>query len=267
MRRLTIVPYAGLCNRLDSIGSALLYHKYNPDDFIEILWFKCNHCNCRYSDLFEPLDRDYPNVQELNSFIKKRPGTRQNLFSPKFLRPLWYDIEIGPQHVSDQFEKYVEGKERIYIYKDNRFCKYSINESLGDVFKPVQDIQYKISEQINSWEGNCIGLHIRRTDNQDAINGSPNSHFYDIIDREIENDKNTVFYLATDDPSVKQELVNKYGEKIHYSNLTLKRNTVEGMKHTVIDLWCLANTDRIYGSKSSTYSLFASKIFNKPLFI
>lgn len=153
MRKITIVPYAGLCNRLDSIGSAILYKKENPDIDLKILWFKCNHCNCRFSDLFMPLSPEFPQVIELTSILKDRPGTRRNLYIPKLLRRLWYDIEIGPMHISDRFEEYTEGKQNIYVYKDNRFCKYSLIESIGEVFKPIDTIQHRIDDQINSWGG------------------------------------------------------------------------------------------------------------------
>ena len=266
-KEITVVPYAGLCNRLNSITSAISYKKENPDVNLRILWFKCSHCNCRFSDLFEPLTNTCLQVSELKSLVKDRPGTKFNLFIPKLLRFLWYDIEITPRHISDRFDEYISGKNKIYVYKDNRFCMCSVSKSLSSFFKPTEELCERIKEQISSWKGRCVGLHIRRTDNVRSIEGSPLSYFYKVIEREIAIDPNTIFYLATDDLKVKQELILKYGSRIKYTDLCLERGSVKGMKDAVVDLWCLAHTDIIYGSKASTYSAFASQIFDKPLII
>jgi len=64
---------------------------------------------------------------------------------------------------------------------------------------------------------------------------------------------------------VKEMLVNRFGDKIITNHFDLSRTSVDGMKNAVVDLWCLAKTDRIIGSANSTYSTFAAQIYGKEL--
>lgn len=266
MKNLTVVPYAGLCNRLNSIVCALQYKTKHPNVDVKIFWFKYFHCNCRFDDLFKQLPPPYPHVQELGFGVKNRPGTKFNFYIPDKLRFLWYDCVITPSHNADRFEDYTKEKERVYVYKDNRFCFAEPDYNVSRFFQPVDDIQKRINEVTKDWNGNVIGLHIRRTDNTLAIKNTPIEHFYNIIDKELSIDKNAKFYLATDDDYVKIELKKRYGEHTIISpKLTLKRNSVRGMKDAVLDLFCLASTKKIYGSCASTYSLFASHLFGREL--
>ncbi len=92
--KITLVPYAGLCNRLNAIASGVAYKKKHPNVDLKILWHKWFHCNCRYSDLFKQLPSQYPPVQELTWQIKDLPGHKLNFNIPQKLRGLWYDFSF-----------------------------------------------------------------------------------------------------------------------------------------------------------------------------
>lgn len=116
--------------------------------------------------------------------------------------------------------------------------------------------------------GGVIGLHIRRTDNVAAIANSPITHFYKVIEKELADNPSTRFYVASDDRSVKEDLKRRYGnETIISPEFCLKRYSLQGMKDAVVDLYCLGRTSKIYGSAASTYSIFASKLYNIELII
>ena len=265
--KITLVPYAGLCNRLNAIISAIAYKSDNPEVDIDILWFKYFHCNCRFSDLFKPLPGTTKlEVKELYSILKNRPDTRFNLKLPGKFRKIWYDCTISPFDSADDFDNVVKGKRSIYIYKDNRFCKFSGLNYYAKYFQPQPELQQRIDAVVQDWE-NVVGIHIRRTDNARSIELSPMGHFHQIIQNEIKSDSNVKFYIATDDASVKTELINSYGDRIITFDLKLKRNSKDGMKDAVVDLFCLGLTKKIYGSAASTYSIFASKLFEVDLII
>ena len=50
-------------------------------------------------------------------------------------------------------------------------------------------------------------------------------------------------------------------------DIELRRNTLDGMQAAVIDLFCLANTNRIYGSYWSSFSEIAAQIKKAELVI
>ena len=127
-------------------------------------------------------------------------------------------------------------------------------------------MQTRIDKITSNWAGkNVIGLHIRRTDNVTAISLSPDECFHNIIDQELIKDGNSLFYVASDDQTVKDELCKKYGGHIISIPLCLKRNSKKGMKDAVVDLYCLGSTNYIYGSAHSTYSTFAATLYDKKI--
>lgn len=115
------------------------------------------------------------------------------------------------------------------------------------------------------YTANTVGVHIRRTDNIAAIKNSPIENFMTLMDQEIENNANTNFYLATDSEETKNLFIKKYGDKIIPTHPTLNRNTTEGIKDAIVELFCLGHTHKIIGSKNSTYSLMASRLFKAEL--
>lgn len=108
------------------------------------------------------------------------------------------------------FDEKAKGKEKIYVCHANRFCKEEIHHSLAKIFIPTEELQTRIDKITSNWAGkNVIGLHIRRTDNVTAISLSPDECFHNIIDQELIKDGNSLFYVASDDQTVKDELCKK----------------------------------------------------------
>ena len=59
-RYILLVPVGGLANRMKAIDSAIkLSRKANSE--LHIIWFKDRGLNCRFDQLFEPID--LPNVK------------------------------------------------------------------------------------------------------------------------------------------------------------------------------------------------------------
>ena len=262
--RITLVPRAGLCNRLNSILSGLAYQEKHPDVCLTILWFKWSTCNCRFRDLFKQLQPPFPPVKEFGLQLKDLPEHRLNLFLPDKLRHIWYDLVIRQSpDLADRFDELCIGKSNVYVGRGNRWCSELYTHSLATIFRPIEEIQERIDRVTKGWDTkNVIGLHIRRTDNAESIKRSPIDHFYEVIDNEISNDTDVLFYVASDDLDVKVDLSHRYGNRIITTPLCLKRNSIQGMKDAVVDLYCLGSTRKIYGSYWSTYSDFASRLFN-----
>ena len=88
-----------------------------------------------------------------------------------------------------------------------------------------------------------------------------------MMQQEIENNCTTNFFLATDDEDVKREMICRFGNKIISCNDNASRNSVEGMKFAVVDLYCLINTKKIIGSAASSYSELAAELGGIELYL
>ena len=81
-----------------------------------------------------------------------------------------------------------------------------------------------------------------------------------MMDAEIKKNTNTKFYVASDDDEVKESLKSKYPNRIITQMDDTDRNSLEGMKFAVLDLFCLSKTNKIIGSVGSSYSQIAAEI-------
>ena len=73
-------------------------------------------------------------------------------------------------------------------------------------------------------------------------------------------DDETKVYLATDDEQEKNYFVKKYGDKIIIRESRLERGSKQGIQDAVVEMFVLSATNRIYGSKTSSFGEVASKI-------
>ena len=74
--QITLVPTAGLCNRMNAILSAIALnqHYHYP---INIYWEKTSDCCAEYTDLFQPIEIEDITISSLHKFYLK-PGGKNN---------------------------------------------------------------------------------------------------------------------------------------------------------------------------------------------
>ena len=268
LEKLTLVPTAGLCNRLNAINSAIELKRLHPNIEVNIFWENTYDCKAFFTDLFKQLDCSFninKGVQRLEKYYLC-PGSKRNLYIPNILKKFYFDAFFNAVNYNRMnFFEIVQNYKNVYISSYNPFTPYEIEESLGNIFKPVQELQDIIDSIRSSYAKNTIGLHIRRTDNLVAIKNSPIEKFYKFIDDEIKKDNEVKFFLATDSQEVKELLKKKYPQRILFYNSTLNRNSLQGMKDAVVELYCLGYTSKILGSQGSTYTNLASRLFNIEL--
>lgn len=263
-RNLILVPTAGLCNRINAILCALALQK-ELQWKINVYWQKSKDCCADFSELFMPI----PNVsvQPLTKWTYL-PGSKRNLFLPYLFRLFSFDLCLDGNKSTyiDIKDKLLTAQE-IYIHSFNRFSIQDITHSVHEFFVPQPQIQEKINSITACYTSNTIGVHIRRTDNVLAIKENPIEKYHHMISQELNTNPETRFYIATDDETTKEELTQIFGDRIITRKNVLNRNTSEGMQEAVIDLFCLAKTNKIIGSSHSTFSLMASWLYNTPLIV
>lgn len=264
MTNLTLVPYAGLCNRMNAILCAIAIGK-EIDLETTVYWMVDKDCYAEFGELFCPISGI--KVKKLTSFFL-RPGRRSNFYLPTIVRSLFFEKNHnGNKTTYVDILELIKSCSNIYISSFNRFSTQEIVSSVGSYFKPIDKLQLEIDKTVSLFSKETIGIHIRRTDNVKAIEESPIHRFEQYMEEKLSSNPECMFYLASDDDNVKSHFISKFGENIISRHNVLDRTSKEGMREAVIDLFCLANTCLIVGSAKSTYSMMASYIFNKPLYI
>jgi hypothetical protein len=267
-----IKPIGGLCNRLRVIDSAIALAK-KQGSYLHVIWQLNADLNCRFEDLFD-LPASINQITQTNSndqisnliekiYRKKIGGTIQNLYLKYILKSfdlvLTYDLMQDYHHrnyVGCNFPELVADR-RVYISTPHAF--YPADRPFGD-FVPVDRLQQIITAQSTNF-GNVIGVHIRRTDNQQSWAASPTAKFMKLMEAEIHQDENTRFFVATDSPSEEAHLQQTFpGRIITYKKKSLDRHDPEAIEAAVIDLYCLSNCRKLIGSYYSSFTDTAHKI-------
>lgn len=261
--KISLVPVGGLCNRMNSILCAIATQK-ELNCRIDVYWKKGRELHANFEDLFQPINSSTISIKPLNHVILRQGGRFCNIMN--LLRMTKFDKSInGTLNSDNNIREIIGTSKNVYIYASNRFSIYSASNP-SNYFIPMQDIQKKIDNVVSRFSY-TIGVHIRRTDNILSTKESPLSMFTKKMDEILSDMPSASFFLATDEIDVKSELIKKYGNKIITNDFELSRNSIEGMKNAVVDLWCLANTEYILGSTHSTYTTMASELFSKKLYI
>jgi len=273
-RILYIEPCAGLGNRLSAVVSAFYWaNKYDME--LHIVWKHEPPCAVDYHTIFE--EREDFVIKEINQMGKKQVHILQFLYANLWLkwtrrkcrfitceeiRSLYTQYEFGKG-----IEKVLEENSCVYIKSTSMFADENILQREGWYGKiPFAEVHRRLAESIIGEHPYVVGIHIRRTDHAHAIQNSPTSLFEIAMNNELENHKDVVFYLATDDKREKEALVKRY--PIIQRNMRgreISRVTNDGMQDAVIDMLCLSLCAKIYGSSGSTFSKWASKLGNIPL--
>ena len=257
---ITFVPVGGLTNRMRAIHSAI---SLAENDEVQICWFKDKGLNCCFHQLFQPISFTNVKLKEANLWDKlllDRPR-RKNLHFPKLYQTIWFDACLYEHQTHKKHIDYKQWKlshNSIYMASYNQF--YQPSYKLSDIFIPNNEIMQKIETTCTSHSTNPIGIHIRRGDHEIAIRKSPIHLFTEAMEKAIEQEEQTNFYLATDSESDKQLLIEKFGNRIITSPYPAERNTIEGMKNAVVDLYALSRTHTILGSYYSSFSEIAAEL-------
>lgn len=268
--RITLVPVGGLANRMCAIGAGItLGHALNAQ--LDVVWHKDRGLNCAFHELFAPLEGTSCQLRESNwkdKLVNDRPR-KKNLFIPKLAQHFCFDDCLSEQEVLHRFHQHKDfatwckGKRTfiaayIYFFQGKEGMDFNM-------FTPTLELQEQINQITSKFNMDTIGVHIRRTDNIGSIKESPTDLFITKMTEEIEKNDNTMFYLATDSEEEKKRLTAIFTDRIITSPYKADRDSVQGKKNALVELYILAATRKIMGSAKSSFSLIASKIGHNPL--
>lgn len=249
-----------------AMNSAVALARYHGIK-IKIFWVKDIKLNAKFSDLFViPKDPVVQIIEPVFSFYTLPFTIRfpTYMFFVKHLFKVIYSESIIINKLGSaefDLEKLYTGK-NIFIAAFNDFYKADFDSG---IFKPTEEIISKIDYISKSFNNSTYGIHIRRTDNPISIDLSPTNLYVKEIETIIAQDNKARFYVATDSLPEKEFLINKYKDRIITSIFNTSRQSTEGMKNAVVDLYALSRTKMIIGSYFSSFSDIAAAIGQIPL--
>lgn len=271
-REITITPYGGLANRMRALNSVLELARTSQLP-LKVVWFSNFELNAPFEELFETPQYDALLIKKASFFDRflYRSPRRHTLWLPFVTTPFIFDTTIYSADFVRLRDKGIIADTvlnggRVLIESCYEFGNYSSSYSKN--FVPKSDILSSVDDFVNdNFTPNTIGVHIRRTDNSLSIKNSPLSLFCEAMQKEIDACADTKFYVATDDAATKNELKQIFGDRILSIDTDCNRNSLQGMKEAVKEMWILSRTSKIYGSFYSSYSEVASQLGNIPLHI
>lgn len=253
-----VQPRGGLCNRMRAITAGMeMARRYNTK--LIILWKRKSELNASFYDLFKPIKGlkviNYRSSKDIREIMLKKIAKSE--FNNSEIRE---SMNRGNDELDIELEKQM--KLPIYIWTCEQF--YHANNFFM-LFKPTKKIESQIEQLVDGNNENLIGVHIRRTDQVDSIKYSKTDNFVELMNREIDRNPETLFYLATDDMSEEKYLRNLFpGRIISNENRMLSRNSEEGISDAVVDLYCLSRCNKIIGSYWSSFTDVAAILGNCP---
>ena len=263
---MTLVPVGGLANRMKAIDAAIQLIS-GTDISLKIYWFRDQGLNCRFDQLFEPLNLPQVSLVEASNFdalIYDRPR-KQNFYIPRLFQSFLFDDCVYEAEATERMYHHFDFRswateKTTYLASCVYFFPPSPDKRLFQYFRPIPSLQQKIDEKARSFGDRCVGVHIRRTDNLSSIKESPTNLFIERMHSMVQSDKDVCFYVASDSNEEKNKIKELFGERIFTLDGDTSRNSVQGMQDALVELYVLSKTKMILGSVKSSYSETAAQI-------
>lgn len=263
-----INPIGGLANRMRAIAAGVSL-SLETGSKCKIVWPVNTDLYCPFDLLFKklPYNIEVRNIKGREDLLFYDIPRKRNMYISGLLQYGKYCKKIVDSHddIKSEVTKCMKSDKPFLIRSGLEFYDYS-PRLYRNLFHPQEYIVDKVNEIIDTaYSGKIIGIHIRRTDNAKSISESPLELFIETVNRELKNDPNVKFYLATDDEWTKEHLTTLYGDRIIYSTSNADRTSVEGIKDAMIEMLCLSKCEKIYGSYWSSFSEAAALYGNTQL--
>lgn len=270
---LTVIPLEGLANRMFAIAAGFyLAEKTNRE--LTVIWQKNKGLNADYQDIFQynPSEFRLKSVSPLIYNLYYDIPRKKNFYLPKFFHLLdsnkWiYHISAQTAFLDDDFFFESASKLKKNLIVSSCYPFYEPNpEIYKSLFKPTETVKNRMKE---IYEGRQIDLsiQIRRTDHKLSKEKSPVSLFEGAVITELSSKPDALIFLATDDREVKHYFKERFPNNIIYNHKDARRDCRDGIIDAVAEMFIMAESKKIYGSYSSTFSLMAALLGNVPLVV
>lgn len=266
---ITVHAIGGLANRMRSIASGVALASASGRG-VKVVWGVNNDLRARFEDLFEPLPVELRNLSAREELWRYDPPRKRNLFlSPLFRREhysllLHDDTGLRTAHHTATLARVMNAGGNVLISSGLDYYPFTGKLYRG-LFRPRTDILDEACGCLRQLGEDAIGFHIRRTDNRQAIDGSPLELFLDKAGAEIARNPGSKIYLATDDNGVKRLFSSRWPRNIVTSAAQADRRSTPGMRQALVEMLVLGGCHEILGSFYSSYSEAAALLCDTPL--
>lgn len=237
-----------------------------------IIWHVDDDLKCPFNLLFENSTLFSIESKKRKYYYLMPPNQSSAL---KRLRVRWRNGVIGVSNFVDytafadatlkkQLNLLALAKRRGNLYI-RTWEEFGENNSTYRYLTPIAPIQKKIQELTSRFSELTIGVHIRRTDNENSKRFSPDHLFIQKMQEELQQQPAVSFFLCTDDPAVEELMVKQFGDKVIIYEKQYTRRNIKGMQDALVELYCLSKTDRILGSYWSSFSEVAASLNHAEL--
>lgn len=250
-------PQYGLCNRLRAIASGLELARQRGDR-LTVVWFRDEGMTVPFLSLMErPTEFNIIDFDSESFELAREHFLKQK--NERFYA--WTDLDS-----SEKRDKMVN-----CLFTTPTNVDFAIETCLQlcdkvdySWVRPKLSVRQVVETYFQKLGQDCVGIHIRRTDNLKSRLYSPIYLFEAAIDKEIMRSPNMKVFLATDDEEVKERLENRFGARIVTVAGVADRFEDGGVAAGFVDLLLLAKTRRVYGSFWSSFSLVAAQLGKIP---
>ena len=253
---LYIEPIGGLCNRLRAINSAVRLG-VELDQKVVVLWNAKKELNCYFTDLFLPMDKI--------SVVERKQRSAFSYLLKRYLGSTYLKEEkVAQMKRQTGAISAADLKEQRNIYFHTGYQFYHTSD-YPELFQPVDSIAKRVEHIQSKWPARMVGVHVRRTDNKNAIAVSTMDGFCHAMEQELQENPQTGFYVASDAKEVQNDLRARFGACVFFQeSVPLTRSSRGGMEAALVDLLCLAATAKILGSYWSSFSDLAAEWYGIP---
>lgn len=265
--KIIVMPMEGLANRLRVIVTCIKLAREAGKD-LEVYWNADKGLRAEYEQLFAAP----------SGIVIKRPPLRykiwvsMNLFSLRlqeisdfYLGLFKFDFVFLDRMAHLVWHKKLNLQDETRKANNSFICSC---QELGffdpedyQVFVPLPHLRSTIKAITKKFNNKAIGIHIRSTDNEQSKIHSPFTLFLKKMEEEITKDPAVIFFVSTDNLSYQEQVIGAFGaERILFHNKEFSRNLTKGIEDAVVDMFCLSETSKIYGSYFSSFSDVAGRI-------
>lgn len=257
---LTVEPTAGLGNRMRAMAAAIELAR-RLACALRLVWTRTPALGCRFDELFQPL----PGVTVAEhswtmSRIERGLGTRLGFYH--YLT----EPEIELRRRGGGFDD-LAGVRRPYLITCARFLDVRVQL---EQLRPIDTIMREVDRTAAAFTPYTVGMHIRRGENDPATHEpltAPLDSFLTAMQRQIDADPRTNFFLATDSRTEERRVVAAFGSRIITLPKSLDRRSTAAIRAAMVDLLCLARTPVILGSYFSSFTELAAEIGGSRLIV
>lgn len=262
-------PLNGLCNRMRAIASARAL-AVASDARLIVFWETNHDVGVRYDELFLADGgftvvnvAPHQSLRDALVFLLYSEMERVKGIPVSWITRLLFRNRILRQVRPGQFsraelEHFVRQNQRTLV--SSWWSFYGDPEPDFSFFSLHPFEQAEVDEVSQQFGVRTIGVHIRRTDNVNAIRFSPTHAFVGAMKDCVKADPDVRFFLSTDSVETEHKLKAIFGGRLITRQRTISRNTIDGMRDAIVDLFILSRTSRILGSYYSTFSETAASI-------